>query len=146
MTYLICLLSVMICIFNCEEFMYGPFEDCIGLRNSYYCSLISESLLGNARVTMIILQKCLGTFSWKTGTILLTIIFREFRFNFNVRCVSRKFTTYSCIHLSKKWLLMRFILSVVLERTVRLLALVIDAVLEEYNNFLSINKWQMIGC
>ena len=38
MTYLICLLSVMIYILNCEEFIYGTFEDCIALRNSHYCS------------------------------------------------------------------------------------------------------------
>ena len=36
MTCLICLASVMICIFNCEEFIYGTFEDCVGLCNSYY--------------------------------------------------------------------------------------------------------------
>ena len=36
---------------------------------------------------------------------------------------------------------MRFILSVVLERTVRFLTIVIDVVLEEYNNCLSTNKW-----
>ena len=63
--------------------------------------IISESLLGNTRVTMTILQKCLCTFSWKTSTISLTLTFREFIFNFDVRCVSRKFTTYSCLHLSK---------------------------------------------
>ena len=36
---------------------------------------------------------------------------------------------------------MRFILLVVLERTVRFLTIVIDVVLEEYNNYLSTNKW-----
>ena len=36
---------------------------------------------------------------------------------------------------------MRFILSVVLERTVRFLTMVIDDVLEEYNNCPSTNKW-----
>ena len=46
----------------------------------------------------------------------------------------------SCLQLSKKWLLMRFILSVVLERTVRFLTTV-DVVLEEYNNCLPNNKW-----
>ena len=48
------------------------------------------------------------------------------------------------IHVStypKKWLLMRFILSVVLEGTVRFLTIVINVVLEEYNNCLSTNKW-----
>ena len=33
---LICLVSVMICIFNCEEFFYWTLEDCIGLCNSHY--------------------------------------------------------------------------------------------------------------
>ena len=51
MTCLICLVSVMICIFNWEKFIYGTFEDCI--------ALISESLVGNTSVTMSILQKCL---------------------------------------------------------------------------------------
>ena len=46
----------------------------------------------------------------------------------------------SCFHVSKKWLLMRFILSVVLERTVRLLTTV-DVVLEEYINCLPNSKW-----
>ena len=45
-----------------------------------------------------------------------------------------------CLHLSKKWLLMWFILSVVLERTARLLTTV-DVVLEEYNNCQRNNKW-----
>ena len=36
MTCLIYLVSVMIYIFNCEEFIYGTFEDCIGLCNSHY--------------------------------------------------------------------------------------------------------------
>ena len=36
---LICLVSVMMCIFNWEEFIYGTFVDCIGLWNSNCCSL-----------------------------------------------------------------------------------------------------------
>ena len=39
--------------------------------------LISESLLGNTRVTMTIPQKCLDTFSPKTSTISLTLMFTE---------------------------------------------------------------------
>ena len=35
---LMCLVSVIICILNCEEFIYGTFEDCMGLCNSHYCS------------------------------------------------------------------------------------------------------------
>ena len=42
----------------------------------------------------------------------------------------------SCLHLSKKWLLMRFILSVVLERKVIFLS-----TLEEYDNCLPNKKW-----
>ena len=56
--------------------------------------------------------------------------FRLFIFSFDVRCASRKFTTYSCLRLSQKWLLMRFILSVGLERIVRFAATV-DVVLED---------------
>ena len=64
--------------------------------------LISKSLLGNTPVTMAILQKCLDTFSSFTSTISLTLIFGEFIFNFDVRCISCKFTTYSCLQLSQK--------------------------------------------
>ena len=103
-------------------------------------SLISESLLGNTPVTMAILQKCLGTFS-KSCTISLSLtFFLEFIFNFDFRIVSRNFTTYSCLHLSQKWLLMRFLLSVVLERTVRFLTTIV-VVLEEYNNCQPNSKW-----
>ena len=63
--------------------------------------LISESLLGNARVTMTILQNCLDTFSPKTSAISLTLMFTEFIFNFHASCVSRKFTTYPYLRLSK---------------------------------------------
>ena len=90
----------MICIFNYEEFIYGMFENCVGLCNSHYCSSY-----------------------------------------FDVRCVSRKFTTNLCLHLvSRKWLLMRFILSVMLERMVRFLTTVY-VVLHEYSNCLPNNKW-----
>ena len=51
--------------------------------------LTSESQ--NTRVTMTVLPKCLGTFSEKTSTILLILVFRDSIFNFDVRCVSRKF-------------------------------------------------------
>ena len=62
MTCLICLINVMICIFDCEEFVHGTFEDCIGFCNSHtIATFISESLLGKNRVTMAILQNCLGT-------------------------------------------------------------------------------------
>ena len=58
---------------------------------------------------------------------------------FVVSHVNLLYSTYSYPHLSKKGLLMQFILSVVLERTVRFLATV-DFVLEEYNNCLPNNK------
>ena len=66
MTCLICLVCVMICIFNSEELIYGTFKDCIDLCNSHYCFSYFRSLIGNTRVTMAILMiilKCLGTFS-----------------------------------------------------------------------------------
>ena len=83
MTCLICLVSVLICILNCEEFIYGTFEDCIGLFNSHYCSSYSRHN-GNP-------PKVSGHLFIETSTISLTLIFRESIFNFNVRCVSRKF-------------------------------------------------------
>ena len=73
--------------------------------------------------------------SSKTSTISLKSMFRESIFNFDVRCVPRKLM-FSPI---QKLLLMRFILSVVLERKVKFLTKV-DVVLEEYNNCLSNNK------
>ena len=76
----------------------------------------------------------------KHNTININLIFREFIFNFDVSCVSRKFTAYQCLHVSKKWLLMQFILSVVLERMLRFLTTV-DLVLEGYNNCLPNSKW-----
>ena len=40
---LISLVSVMICIFNWEEFIYGMFEDCISLFNSHYRSFLFQN-------------------------------------------------------------------------------------------------------
>ena len=131
MICVICLVSVMICIL-----FTGHLRIVLIFAILTITPLISESLLGNTRVTMAILQKCLGIFSSKTSTISLTLIFRESVFNFDVRCVSRKFMSPPI----QKWLLMRFILSVVLEKTVRFLTAVY-AVLEEYNNCLPNNKW-----
>ena len=54
--------------------------------------LLSESLLGNTRVTMETLQKLSGYRFLKTSKKSLTLIFRESIFNFDVGCVSRKFT------------------------------------------------------
>ena len=34
----------MICIFNSEQFIYGTFEDCIGLFNSLYRSFLCQNL------------------------------------------------------------------------------------------------------
>ena len=64
----------MMYVFNCEEFIYGTFEDCIGLYNSHYFSSYSESLLGNIHFTMAMLQKCC-TVSSKTSTILFALFF-----------------------------------------------------------------------
>ena len=36
-TCLICLVSVLICISNCEDFICRTFEDCIGLCDTHYC-------------------------------------------------------------------------------------------------------------
>ena len=69
------------------------------------------------------------------------LTFGEFAFNVDVCCISRKFAIH--IHVStypkNDWVLMRFILSVVLERTVRFLTTV-HVVLEEFNNCLSNKK------
>ena len=99
MPCLTCLVSVIcICIFICEEFIYGKFEDCIGLCIFHCFSFILECLLGKTLVTMAI-QKCLGTSSSKLvydeqvprhfwGIVIsLTLIFEELMFNFDVRCV-----------------------------------------------------------
>ena len=67
------------------------FEDCIGLCYSHYCS--SYFRISNTPITMEILQNCLSTILSGTGTISLTLTFWEFIFNFDVRCVSQKFTT-----------------------------------------------------
>ena len=40
---LICLVSA-ICMFNSEEFIYGRFEDCIGLFNSRFRSFLCQNL------------------------------------------------------------------------------------------------------
>ena len=61
--------------------------------------------------------------------------FWEFIFSFDAHCVSRKFTENSCLHLCQKLLLIWFILSVVLERTVRFI-ITTGAVLEQHNNCL----------
>ena len=67
-------------------------------------------------ITMAIFQKYLALFHHK----LAQHNFWKFIFNFDARCVSRKFTTNSCL---------QFMLSVVLERTVRFL-ITAGAVLE----------------
>ena len=64
--------------------------------------LISKSFLGNTLVIMAILQKCLGSFSSKTSTISLTLVFGKLIFNFDVCYISYKFATYSCLHLTPK--------------------------------------------
>ena len=44
LTFVICLVSVMRCMFNSEEFIYRMFEDCIGLFNSHYRSVSRQNL------------------------------------------------------------------------------------------------------
>ena len=125
-------------VFNWEEFYLRDFWGLDWIFTIAHLS--SESLLGNTPVTIANLQKWLGTFSSLNRTISLTLFFWEFIFTFDVRCVSHKFTTYSCLKKKKKWLLVRFILSVVLHRKFRFLTTV-DVVLKEYNNCLPNNKW-----
>ena len=92
MTCLICLVSVMTCVFNCAKSLFtGRFRIVLVFAILTITPLISESLLGNTRVTMEIFQKCLGTFSLKTSTISVILIIRETIFNFDILCVSREF-------------------------------------------------------
>ena len=51
----------MICIFNYEEFFTGRLMIVLVFAIITIAPFISESLLGNTRVTMAIFQKCLGT-------------------------------------------------------------------------------------
>ena len=128
------------CMFSTVKSLFtGRLRIVLGFAILTTFHLISESLLGNTHFTMAILQKCC-TVSSKTSTILFALFFLEFIFSFNASCVSRKFTSYSCLHPSRKWLLMRFILSVVFDRTVRFLT-TDDVVVEEYNNCPTNNKW-----
>ena len=96
MTCLICLVSVMIYICNIlsavKRLFMGHLRIVLVFATLTIALLISESLLGNTHVTMAILPKCLGTFSQITITISLTLIFRKFILNFDVRYVSCKFT------------------------------------------------------
>ena len=59
MTCLICLVSVMISVLNCEEFM-GRLRIALVFAILTIAPLILESLQGNARITMETLQKCLS--------------------------------------------------------------------------------------
>ena len=103
MNCLICLVSVMICIFNYEEFLCGTFEDCLVFVIFIIAPVVSESLLGNTRITYCNPPKVFGHLFIKSSTILLTLLLREFIFNFDVCCISCKLHgTYSCLHLSKK--------------------------------------------
>ena len=60
--------------------------------------------------------------------------------NLHFPSTSKYYAPHLCLHLSWKWLLMQFILSVVLERPVRFVTTV-DVVLEEYKNCLPNNIW-----
>ena len=53
--------------------------------------LISESLLGNTRVTVEIFKSAWAPFHKKTNAISVILIFRESIFNCDDRCFSHKF-------------------------------------------------------
>ena len=55
MTYLICLVSAMIYIFNCKSLFTGRLKILLFFAILTIAPLISESVLGNTRVTMAIL-------------------------------------------------------------------------------------------
>ena len=59
---------------------------------SLFLLFFKKSVLGNTCVTMETLQKLSGYRFLKTSKKSLTLIFRESIFNFDVGCVSRKFT------------------------------------------------------
>ena len=131
------MVSVMICIFNSKQLIHGAFEDCIDLFNSHHRSFLCQNLY---QVIPLLLWKLFKSIWAPFHHKLAQHNFLEFIFNFDARCVSPKFTTYSCFHLCRKCLLMRFVLSVVLERTVRFL-IKADVVLELHHNCLPSNKW-----
>ena len=96
---LISLVNVMICIFNWEEFIYGMFEDCIGLFNSHYRSFLFQNFYQ--------VIPCYYGNSPKVSGHLFIInqhkkFFFEFIFDFDACCVSHKFTTYLCLYLCQK--------------------------------------------
>ena len=59
---------------------------------------MSESLLGNISATVAIIQNVWAPFPHKQAQH----DFWEFTFNFDARCASRKFTTYSCLHVCQR--------------------------------------------
>ena len=109
--YFTCLVFVMLCVFSWEEFVYRTFEDCIGLFISHYCFFYF-------RISTKQYPCCYDNFPKVPVHLFIinyqNIIFWQFIFNFDVYCVSRKFITYSCLHICQKGLLTRFILSAVL--------------------------------
>ena len=81
---------------------------------SWYVFLTVKSLFrGRLRIALVF------TFLTTFGSLYIILMFFVYYINL---------LHYSCLHLSQKWLLMRFILSV-------------DVVLEECNYFLPNNKW-----
>ena len=88
---LLCLVSFMICMLNSKEFIYGTFEDCIGLFNSHFHSFLCQNLFQVILLLVWQFSKSVwATFHHK----LAQHNFWEFIFNFDARRVSRKFTTY----------------------------------------------------
>ena len=78
---------------------YVTFEDCIGLFISHYRSFLCQNLYQVIPLLLWQFSKCVrAPFHHK----LAQHNFWEFIFNFHARCVSREFTTYSCLHLCQK--------------------------------------------
>ena len=77
--------------FNREEFIYGTFEDCVGLCNTTIAPLTSKYLPGNVSVdgNSLKVSRRLFTFLY---LILMFVIYYIF--------ITNKFITYSCLHLS----------------------------------------------
>ena len=96
---LICLVSVMIYMFNLEEFIYETFEDCIGLFNSYYLSFLCQNLY--QVIPLLLWQFSKSNWAPFHHELAQHNVW-EFVFNFDTCCVSRKFNTYSCHHLCQK--------------------------------------------
>ena len=77
--------------FNREEFIYGTFEDCIGLCNTTIASLTSKHLLSNVPVD--------GN-SPKVSRRLFNFLYLILMFVIYYIFITHKLITQSCLHLS----------------------------------------------